>query len=153
MRWVLAALALLLVPLPAVHAQDATSAPAALLDDKSGDFTYDVAGTATGNPSGQFAASDLVALTLDESADTLTFHLTVANLAPSPEPPQVESTVYTIGFDDGGVSYRVGVYRQVSDHANYYSWFSVYDPGRGDYGGDHQLTITAAGNTIDVAVP
>lgn len=138
--------------LPGAAAQQAV----ALLDDTPGDMQTVVAGNSAGPPGGRFAASDLVALSVEETLTDLTFRLQVASLSASPEVPLFESTRYTVNFAHEGVVYRVMLFRMATpEAAEYGGRLYVLDKGRDAYSPLEALVVSAdpSSNTISAAVP
>lgn len=133
---------LLLGGLLALPGGQAQAPGLAVLEDKTGDVQMMVAGTPAGNPTGRFAAQDLVGLTVEETADSFVLHLKVASLTSAPEAPAAESALYTVAFAHGEVAYRVLFWRQVGQDADYGGQLQVYDTGRGQYGSIERLPVT-----------
>jgi hypothetical protein len=153
MRTMVAGLALLLV-LGALPPGAGQAAATPLIEDASGDLQATVAGNPVGAPAGRFAATDLRALAVEETATDLVFRLTVASLAASPELALVESTVYTIDFAHQDVIYRVMMYRVVADAVRYGGQFYVYDAAREDFSPVEPVSVAAeaASSTLTATV-
>lgn len=155
MRGVLVAAAFLLMAVPALPVATA-QAGVALLEDAPGDMQLVAAGNPAGPPAGRFAATDLVALNVEESLTDLTFRLTVANLAVTPEAPFIEGTRYHIEFAHERVVYRVLLFRMTNgQEADYFGRLYVFDKGRDAFSPLEALAVSPdpSSNTISAAVP
>lgn len=135
-------------------------APAAVpfLEDAAGDVKVGLQGNDVADGSSLYAAVDLLALTIVETQDDVTFRIRVSDLRPDNEETGADGASYDIHFDHNGRMFRVFVQRSLPallDGLFVLIWFRD-DPAAewsGAWQGGLQGTEDTAGNELVVPIP